>query len=458
MAKINVRNRNQGKVDRNGKPKLPNWEYRFETAKVDGKRQSVSKSGFSTKKEAEKAGALAYVEYENAGTTFKPSEISIADYLDYWVNNYCKFNIADSTLSGYRNIINNHIKPRIGSYRLKSITTLQLQELVNSIYVENDFTKNFMKNIVKVLKGAFKYAYTTAKLIQVNPAADLVIPKMEGKSEEEIIILTKQQVKDILERFENKPHQYYAMLTAYYTGLRVSEVYGLTWDCVNFENKTITVNKIAKKIEKDGKVSEGKKKRGIKGKATTMWYFGECKTSSSYRTIKIGDLLLNALKDYKKWQETNEKEYGELYTKQYLKDEVTETNRKVQRLLPMQDMDIEIPYQRTYPVFIQENGYFQGSDSIKYVSRVANHDMGIKFNFHAFRHTHATMLVESGLPIKAISNRLGHGSVRTTLETYVHVTESMKDDVVDTFEQFGALDGNVVSIRDKKSQSQAVAK
>ena len=461
MAKLNVRNRNKDQLDKDGKLKPANWEYRFEGAKVDGKRKHISKAGFKTKKEAEIAGTKALAEYNNAGLTFEPTEISVADYLDYWLNNYCKMNIADSTYVAYKNIITNHFKPRIGHYKLKAVNTLILQEMINDIYVNRGFTKSFMKNILKVMKGSFKYAYVTAKLIQTDPASDVSLPNMSSDSEaEEIIILTKDDVNRILERFKEHPATYYAILTSYYTGLRVSEVYGLTWDCIDFQKKKLKVNKIVKKIEKEGKVSDGKRKRGVRGKATTRWYFGTCKTPSSYRTIDIGDTLLSALKEYKEWQEHNEEEYGELYLKQYLKDERTETNRKVQRIIPMQELDFEIPLERTYPIFIKENGEFHGSDTIKYASKVTNYELGIKFNFHALRHTHATMLIEAGVPVKAVSDRLGHGNVRTTLETYVHVTDRMRNDAVDKFEMMGSLDNEakVLNFNDLRRKSDAIAK
>ena len=155
MATISTRNRNKGKLDRNGKPKAPNWEYRFDLAPVDGKRQQVSKGGFKTKGEAEAAGNKALAEYNNAGTHFSPTEISVADYLDYWIKNYCLVNVSDSTLAAYRNIIATHIKPRIGNYRLRSVTTMVLQEMINDIYVNRGFTKSFMKNIWERIKEFF---------------------------------------------------------------------------------------------------------------------------------------------------------------------------------------------------------------------------------------------------------------------------------------------------------------
>ena len=104
----------------------------------------------------------------------------------------------------------------------------------------------------------------------------------------------------------------------------------------------------------------------------------------------------------------------------------------------------EIPLKRTYPVFIKGNGDFRGTDTIKYASKVINYNLGIKFNFHALRHTHATMLIEAGVPVKTVSERLGHSSARTTLEIYVHVTDAMRNDAVDKFENIGNLNENKI--------------
>ena len=74
MAKLIINNR--------GDKKKPSWQYRFEIAKVNGKRRYVSKAGFRTKEEAEKAGTIALAEYQRAGKHFEPSEMSVSDYLD----------------------------------------------------------------------------------------------------------------------------------------------------------------------------------------------------------------------------------------------------------------------------------------------------------------------------------------------------------------------------------------
>ena len=429
MAKINVRNR--------GTKDKPKWEYRFEAAKVDGKRKHISKGGFSTKAMALEAGTAALAEYNRAGQVFEPSEVSVSDYFDYWLKNYCEVNLSDNTTHGYNVIINKHIKPKIGLYKLKAIDTMTLQKFINDMYVVNGFSKGYIKTVLKVIRQGFSYARKTAKLIALDPSEDISLPNMDV-SDDEMIILTKEEVGSILDRFKKSPNQYYAILISYYTGLRVSEVYGLTWNDIDFDKKTITVNKIAKKFDYNSK--KDKTYRGIKGKAATKWYLGACKTINSYRTIQIGDTLINALLDYKEWQEENEKVYGEYYKRTYVKNEVTRNNRKVQRIIQMDNSaGVEIPMDQVKLVCVKENGEFVGTDAMKYPSKVINTQLGIRFNFHALRHTHATMLIEQGLPIKAVSERLGHASTQITWDVYVKVTDKMENEVVETFEEQAGL-------------------
>ena len=73
------------------------WEYSFECARVDGKRKSISKGGFRTKADAIAAGTKAKAEYDNAGVVFRPSDMSLADYLDYWLKSFVKTNCTDNT-------------------------------------------------------------------------------------------------------------------------------------------------------------------------------------------------------------------------------------------------------------------------------------------------------------------------------------------------------------------------
>ena len=219
------------------------YQYQFEIAPVNGTRKYINKSGFKSKREAMEAGIKAYNEYYETGHSFKPSTMSYSDYLDYWLKNYCYVNLKYHTIQAYSNIIKNHIKPRLGFYRLSQIQTSTLQEVINAIYLEKAFSKNFMHNILKVLKGSFKYANESAQFIKDNPAVKVTMPKYDEPEKDPAHIFTAEEIKMILERFRNNHAMYYAILTAYYTGLRVSEVFALTWEDIDFENKTLTVNK-----------------------------------------------------------------------------------------------------------------------------------------------------------------------------------------------------------------------
>ena len=170
MAKINVRDRNKNKPD-----KKPNWEYRFEAARVDGKRKHISKAGFKTKKEALEAGALAMSEYNTAGLHFEPSEIGVNDYLDYWYEQYCVTNLKYNTLLTYQHLIKKHIKPYLGMYKLKSLNPSVLQDYANELS-KKGYSISYVFGILSTLKVALDYAVFPLKYIRDNPITYIKFP------------------------------------------------------------------------------------------------------------------------------------------------------------------------------------------------------------------------------------------------------------------------------------------
>lgn len=409
------------------------YQYQFAIASIDGKRKYKNKSGFRTKSEAIEAGVKAYNEYINVGHCIEPSKMSYSDYLDYWMKEHCEINLKYHTIQAYQNIIKNHIKPKLGFYMLSQLTTSVIQEFINNIYLEKGFSKNFLKNILKVLKGSLGYATDVVGFIKVNPSLKIRLPKYDIPDSDPVYILSNEEVEKILERFSNNPCVYYAFLTAYYTGLRVSEVFGLTWDDIDFVKRTITVNKNILKKNQAG----GTKKRLISGNSTTVWYFGTCKTKGSYRTIEIGDTLLKALKKYKEEQIQNRKDYGDTYMKHYKKIVNNPYNNKPEIKIINAYAELEVPLEEVKLVFLKKNGVFEGTDSCKYPFKVIHYELGIPCRFHDFRDTHATRLIEAGADIKAVSKRLGHSNIRTTYEIYVKVTTKMESDTVEKFESIG---------------------
>lgn len=432
MAKLNIRNRNKDQIDKNGKPKPANWEFRFEAASVDGKRNQISKSGFRTKKDAEVAGAKALAEYNNAGLHFEPSEISFADYLDYWFDNYVKMSCKYNTQVAYTYIIENHLKPVLGHYRLKSLTPMILQEYTNTKFMSG-LKKTTLTNIITVISGSLRYAVTPAQLLKSSPAEYIKYPKLQSeRTEINRTVISNEDLNRVLERFPIGNPYRYAILIGYYTGLRIGEAYALTWDDIDFKEKTLDVNKLVYKRNYGVDVRTVMKQKGKK-EEKSAWYFGDTKTKSSVRKIKIGDTLIRELKEYRKFQIEQQLLYGEYYNQIFKKEEKDEKGNTIYRLIEV-EKSVPVSLPQANLILRKENGQYSSTDSFKYASRVIHYDLGIQFNYHSLRHTHATKLIEAGVSPKAVQVRLGHENIETTLQTYVHNTEAMEQEAVDVFE------------------------
>ncbi|NFO31097.1 site-specific integrase [Clostridium botulinum] len=359
------------------------WYYYFEAGKINGKRNKIERKGGNTKKEALAALRSALNELSSTGSCVQETNMSFSDYLDYWFNEYVMKNCKYNTQQTYKTFININLKPNLGIYKLKQLNYSGLQEFLNKQYAHG-YSKNTLARLRSIITHSLEMAVFPYDLIKVNPAQYLTIPRFDNISKKNIVI-SMENFNKITERFPCGTSFYIPLQIAFNTGMRVGEVCGLTWDCVDFENKTIKVEKILIFKTKQG------------------YEFSTPKTKKSIRTISIGDTLINILNAHKKWQEQNKQEYGEYYNDNNF-------------------------------VCTKENGSFVTMTSLRYLSRIVNMELQIEFNFHSLRHTHATMLLEGGANIKDIQDRLGHSSLSTTMNIYSHVTNKMKNDTVNILE------------------------
>ena len=283
----------------------------------------------------------------------------------------------------------------------------------------------------------------------------------------------------MLERFPKGNPFRYALLIGFYTGLRISEVFALTWDDIDFQEKTLNVNKLVYKriyslnendiktlsqkintnqnqynVNAKNNISAKEKqnsKQHIKSKNQTLentttietsaWYFGDTKTSSSVRKIKIGDTLLSELNEYRKMQLINQMHLGEHYIQICKQEEIDEKGDIIYRLTELESsMSDTLPLANL--IMRKPNGKYSSTESFKYASRVIHYELGLQFNFHSLRHTHATKLIENGVSPKAVQSRLGHENIKTTLQTYVHSTDNMEQYAVDIFEKIATQKAN----------------
>lgn len=372
----------RGYVRKRGK----NWYYRFDMGIVDGERQQVERVVGTDKKEAEKALRDAIASYENTGIHFEPSTITVADYMDYWFQEYAKVNLKHNTLLAYERAIRLQIKPALGKYRLRSLTPAILQTFVNDLFREG-YAKISLEIFVSVVNNALRHAVHPWGYLKDNPMQYVIMPKYDTRkpTEKDLKILPAESLRKISDYLVEGEPLKMPFHIGLHTGLRVSEVCGLEWKHIDLERGTLLVDQAM--INEEGK-----------------WVLGTTKTVSSERQIQLGASIINILKKHRIWLKKNKLKYGVHYT----------------------DSD---------HVCVKECGSIITPSVVKYNTRKMKEKIKVDFNFHSLRHTHATMLMENGAKVKDIQARLGHSRSAITIDTYSHLTQKMQTESVDIFEQ-----------------------
>lgn len=220
-------------VTRNGK-EYTYWEARITTGRDPGTGKQLQRSftGKTQKEVREKMQAAAVA--VNEGTYTAPQRLTVGQWVDIWQKDYIG-GLKPATVAIYRNNLNNHVKPALGAVRLADLHPHTVQSFINSLTgLSPASVRLAYKNLHAVLQKAVELDY-----IPRNPADRCVLPKME---QEEIKPLDDQQAAALLAAAKGTPLEQFVTV-ALFTGLRVSELFGLTWAVVDFDRGTITVNK-----------------------------------------------------------------------------------------------------------------------------------------------------------------------------------------------------------------------
>lgn len=355
------------------------WEYRIKYNDA-GKQKEISKGGFKTRAEARTAAVLVEEKLVIGGIEkLRKGEILFEDWLE--VHN--KMNNQHRRESSNETAGNGQVKllSRFRGYKLNKIKRADYQLFINELLFEYDYAKNTVDRIHGEMMAIINSAVEHDEL-EKNLLRGIQITKVENK--EKMVFLNKQEVKQLLKAIENEDiFKRVMVITLLHTGIRSGELLGLFWSDIDFEHKTLTVDR-----------------------QRTHFGLGPPKSKSSYRTITIEDDLACELKAYKEWQEENEK---------------TKNN-----------------YIKSDYVFVDENGkmFYQTKpqDMMKNILRYAN--LTPRKSTHLLRHTHAVMMLEAGVDIKTVSTRLGHKNIDITANTYLHITPEHERNALKKFEDY----------------------
>jgi integrase len=354
--------------------KLSNgWRYRVSYKEGDKYKQKTQ-GGFRTKKEAE----LAAAELEkklHVGHDISAGDQLFSVYMRNWFEIYKK---GKHSLGHEQNIERSVklVELHFPGVRLKDLTRDMYQKFINEISPQ--YATDTVKKRHTYIKAALRDAIEDG-IITKDPTYKVIIKGAKSEKSEELKYLNFEEVKRLVSEIKKdmKPKYIsrYIILFAIATGARFSEIMGMTWDCVDFENKTITINKAW-----DFKDTND---------------FSDTKTFDSKRTITIDTETCDILKELKKKQ-------SEIALQTKL--------RNTKNL-----------------VFINTKFKLVTNNAVnKTLKSLCKKIKATEITCHGLRHTHASMLLYRGVNVKYISRRLGHKDIVTTLQTYSHILDEME--------------------------------
>ena len=256
-------------------------------------------------------------------------------------------------------------------------------------------SREMVKKLVGLIRHVLDYAVMIGD-IEVNPAARIRLPpsKEKEKFEEKAVFLTVEDAQKMLNAFSGEPIEALVYVALYY-GLRRSEVLGLKWDAVNFEENTISIKHVVVK------------NRTVEAKDSTKSY-------SSRRTFEILSEVKDLLLNLKEEEKLNRAFYGNSY--------------------------VENDY-----IFKHEDGTPYRPDCItRSFQRVLARNGLKKMRFHDIRHTTASVLFDKGWDINEIKEWLGHADIETTANIYTHISHMKKVALAKDMENTFTMSGQTI--------------
>lgn len=361
------------------------WQFQayLGTHPVTNERIKTTRRGFNTKKEAQVALSRLQVDFEkNSLQSTNKISITFKELYDLWLAQY-RLRVKPSTVATSRRFVEDYCLQYFGKLKLDKITVAYCQDVVNKWHSQYKQYHYFRKVVAQILQYGIKMEFMDS-----NPMRKTELPR-KIEVEEFPNFYTKKQLQTFFECLEEhieKSGRMSTKLLAFFrllafTGMRKSEALALQWQDIDFLNHKLTIGKTLAVDENNQIIVQ------------------EPKTKSSQRINMLDKKTVEILKQWCGNQKTWYLNLG------------YNTSKESQYLFTNKSNGLYYPQ--------------APNDWLYYI--IEKYDLP-KITVHGFRHTHASLLFESGASIKEVQDRLGHKDIKTTMNIYAHVTpEKMKE-------------------------------
>lgn len=359
------------------------WQVIIELGKDErtNRRLRHTKDGFKTKREAITYATIKENDLLN-GLIPNNNKTLLKEFITEWYEKHIVKTMSINTISNYKSRMEIHIIPYLGMMQLSKIKVTDVQSFYYHL-IDNNLKPSSAKKIIETLTKCFKYALKM-KLINFIPCD---IEYFKYDSNNKIKAWNEEELTYFLNNIKNT-YLYFPVLIASFTGLRIGELCGLRWENIDLDNNRLYIKEqvINDKISKQ------------------LVHTNILKTSKSNRVVTIPILLKNIFHEHLSSNSIDKV------------NNFVIVNRNNTMCNPR---NLSMEFTKTVAKYINP------IESFKIPSE--NYKQLPKLSFHDLRHTHATILLKHGENVKVISERLGHTSIKVTLDTYSHVLPSMEE-------------------------------